>query len=329
MDSNSRRRQPGKLVAAALDRYTALYENFVPGARAPYSGPKRAERAKRHCPAMGPAGYRGQGPWLVAVGLVAWMAAPGTAAQAPQPPPSVAAQAVQYMSGTATIEGYVARPKGASKGPGVIVLHDDLGLNSRFREVVHQFAEAGFVALAPHLPSRSKTPASEPNQGRPQRAAVAGLPWPQTVEDLRSAFAFLQEDPGVDAMRISAVGVGWGEYRVWKLAEATPTLYRAVVFYGVTPTDDDRLRTIKTPVLGHYAERDYLITARALKTKQLLGDRFTYHVYLTVPGFFGGGTGLIQPATGGSVISLPSGLQPGPAAAAAKLAWTRTLAFLR
>ncbi|MGH9255098.1 MAG: dienelactone hydrolase family protein [Vicinamibacterales bacterium] len=265
----------------------------------------------------------------VALGLAHWMGAPGDAAQAPQPPPSVAAQAVQFTSGTATIEAYVARPKSASKGPGVIVLHDDLGLNNRFRELVHQFADAGFVALAPHLPSRSKTPASEPSQGRPPRTAVAGLPWSQTVDDLRSAFAFLQADPGVDAMRISAVGVGWGEYRVWKLAEATPTLYRASVFYGVTPTDDDRLRTIKTRVLGHYAERDYLITARVLKTKQLLGDRFTYYIYPTVPGFFGGGTGLIQPATGGSVISLPSGLQPAPAAAAATLAWTRTLEFLR
>lgn len=268
-------------------------------------------------------------PASLAVGLAAWMAAPGDAAQAPPPPPSVAAQAVSYTSGTATIEAYVARPKSAARAPGVIVLHDDLGLNSRFRELVHHFADAGFVALAPHLPSRSKTPASEPGQGRPPRPAVAGLAWNQTVNDLRAALAFLQGDPGVNPMRISAVGVGWGEYRVWMLAEAEPTLYRAVVFYGVTPADDDRLRTIKTRVQGHYAERDYLITARVLKTKQLLGDRFTYYIYPTVPGFFGGGTGLIQPATGGSVISLPSGLQQAPAAAAARLAWTRTLEFLR
>jgi dienelactone hydrolase len=97
----------------------------------------------------------------------------------------------------------------------------------------------------------------------------------------------------------------------------------------VTPTDDDRLRTIRTPILGHYAERDYLITARVLKTKKLLGERFTYHIYPTVPGFFGGGTGQLQPATGGSVISLPTGSPQAAAAAAAKQAWTRTLEFLQ
>jgi len=67
---------------------------------------------------------------------------------------------------------------------------------------------------------------------------------------------------------------------VWQLAQSTPALYRAVVFYGVTPTNDDQLRTIQTPVLGHYAELDYLITARVLKTKRLLGNRFTYYVYV-------------------------------------------------
>ena len=260
------------------------------------------------------------------LGIAAWMSVPGTARQTPPP---VEAQAVEYPSGTAAIEAYIARPGGASQSPGVIVLHDDLGLNDRFRSLTRQFAEAGFVALAPHLPSRSNTPASEPRDGSPQRAAIADLSSVEAAGDLRAAFAYLLQDPGVDATRISAVGVGWGEYRVWQLAQSTPDLYRAVVFYGVTPTDDDRLRTIQVPVLGHYAEFDYLITARVLKTAQLLGDTFTYHVYPTVPGFFGGGTGRIQPPTGGSVVSLPAGPHQASGAAAAELAWTRTLDFLR
>jgi len=94
---------------------------------------------------------------------------------------------------------YIARPHGASKSPAVIVLNDDLGLNNRFRELTRQFAQAGFVALAPHLPSRSKTPAVEPRQGSPGRLAVAGLDWYQSVDDLRAAFTFLEQDPGVDA----------------------------------------------------------------------------------------------------------------------------------
>jgi dienelactone hydrolase len=81
--------------------------------------------------------------------------------------------------------------------------------------------------------------------------------------------------------------------------------------------------------MGHYAQRDYLITARVLKTKKLLDERFTYHIYPTVPGFFGGGSGQLQQATGGSVISLPAGPHQASATAAAKQAWTRTLEFLQ
>lgn len=80
--------------------------------------------------------------------------------------------------------------------------------------------------------------------------------------------------------------------------------------------------------MGHYAEQDYLITMRVLKTKKLLGDRFTYHIYPTAPGFFGGGTGQLQQATGGYVTSLRGGATQA-AAAAAKQAWTRTVEFLQ
>lgn len=260
----------------------------------------------------------------VVLGLTVWVAPSRMAAQ------GMGVQPISYSStGGAMIDAYIARPAGAAKSPAVIVVHDDLGANKAIQDLTQRFAQAGFVALAPHLPSRSKTPALDFKDGRPpQPTPVAALGWSQTVDDVRAAFTFLQQDSAVDASRISAVGIGWGEFRVWKLAEQTPTLHRAVVFYGLTPTDDDSLRTVRTPILGHYAEQDYLITMRVLKTKKLLGDRFTYHIYPTAPGFFGGGTGQLQQATGGYVISLRGGATQA-AAAAAKQAWTRTVEFLQ
>ena len=180
----------------------------------------------------------------------------------------------------------MARPKGASRKPGVIVLHDDLGLNSRFRELAHQFAEAGFVALAPHLPSRV-----EDTSVRFERAAsstaVVGSPSAQTVEELTiSVRVHAKRIRRRSPTRISAVGVGWGEYRVWTAGEsnagALPRCRLLRRHRRQTTTDCARMQT---PVLGHYAELDYLITARVLKTKQLLGSKFTYYIYPTVPGF--------------------------------------------
>jgi dienelactone hydrolase len=266
----------------------------------------------------------------VVLGLTEWVAPPRAAAQTAQSSPDV--QSVQYPSGDAMIDAYIARPTGASKNPAVIIVHDDLGANNTFRELTRQCAQAGFIALAPNLLSRLGKPAVEPSNGlQPElrRTPVAGLTPYQSVEDVKAAFTFLQQDSGVDAGRISAIGVGWGEFRVWKLAEETPTLDRAVVFYGVTPPDDDQLGTIHAAVLGHYAEQDYLPTMRVLQTKKLLGDRFTYYIYPTVPGFLGGGTGQLLSSTQAANRTSLRGSPPEARAAAAKVAWTKTLDFLR
>jgi carboxymethylenebutenolidase len=265
-----------------------------------------------------------------AVIFVALLSTQQSAAQAAQSQPAVELQSIKYPSGGAMIDAYLARPRGASKSPAVIVVHDNLGANQTFQALTRQFAAAGFVALAPHLPSRSAIPAAEPAAGRPpQRTPVTGLNFTQATQDLAAAFAFLGQDGGVDAAKISAVGVGWGGFAVWKLAEQTPKLYRAVVYYAGTPADDDRLRAINAHILGHYAEQDYLATARVLKTKQLLGPKFTYYIYPTVPGFVGGGTGEVQPVTEEVEANSLGGSSPAAVAAAAKQTWTRTLAFLR
>ena len=261
--------------------------------------------------------------WVV-LGLASLIGAPRAAAQD--------VQQIQYASQDGTmLSAYIARPARAEKGPAVIIVHDDLGANKTFQDLARQCAGAGFVALAPNLPSRSGKSALEPTDGvQPRVTPVTGLNVEQTVVDVEAAYAFLKQDSQVDTSKISAVGVGWGAFRVWRLAEDAPTLYRAVVFYGVTPYDQDQLRTIRVPVQAHYAEQDYLITVTALKTKQLLRDKFTYYIYPSVPGFLGGGTGALlsqQSGTGG-FFSM-DGTTPEVRMAAAKQAWTRTLDFLR
>jgi carboxymethylenebutenolidase len=264
---------------------------------------------------------------VVTLAVLAWSTPLSVEAQTPGN-----AQAITYASGSTMIDAIIARPAGAGKNPAVVIVHDDLGANQKFRDLAQQFAQAGFVALVPNLPSRAKKPAVEEpaTSGRSSpQAPVNGLTGTQITDDLRAAVEFLQKDAAVDATKISVVGVGWGEFRAWRLAEAVPTLYRAVVFYGVIDTDDERIKTVKIPVLGHYAEYDYLATMRTLKTKHMLGDKFTYFVYPTVPGFMGGGTGSLVPGPGASGRMVLRKKDAQAAAAAAKQAWDRTVDFLK
>jgi carboxymethylenebutenolidase len=232
-------------------------------------------------------------------------ASPLPAAQAQES--SVATETVHYDSGGFNLDGFVARPAGGGRHPAVLVIHDSVGLNDSIREIAKQFAAAGYIALAPDFTSRlggTRTPDQ-------MAQAVGRLSANLSVQDARSAFAYLQKDAGVDAARISTVGFGWGGWRSFMLAVSVPELYRAVIYCGTTPSQS--FDAVHAPVLAHYAQFDFRTTGNALLTGKTMtdaGKKFTYFVYPQVNrGFY----------------------VPGAqySAEAAKLAWTRTLDFLR
>jgi carboxymethylenebutenolidase len=223
------------------------------------------------------------------------------------PPANIDTATVQFDSGGLPLGAYVAKPKGGGKNPAVIVIHDNQGLNDAMRELTRQFAAAGFVAMAPDLASR---PGAVKSPGQAMQE-IGQLSPALTVQDLRAALAFLQKDPAVDPAKISAAGFGWGGWRSFMLATSVPELYRAVVYCGSTPTEG--FENVHAPVLANYAQFDFRVTGNALWTQKTMHDAgkdFTYYVY---PGAY------------------RAFYSPGPQydADAAKLAWTRTLDFLK
>jgi carboxymethylenebutenolidase len=231
----------------------------------------------------------------LAFGSSRWSAAakPRSAAALPED-----GQMVQYSSGDSKISAYVVKPASGDKHAAVIIVHDREGLNDETKEVARRFAEAGFVAFAPDL-----------SRGAGAKA-IGGIPLTQPVGDLDAAFAYLQKDSSVDAAKISAVGFGWGGWRVFKLAEDTPALSKGVVFYAVTPTDAN-LKDIHASILGNYAQYDFRITGNAAWTEKELGKKFTYHVY---------------PKTDHGFFTMTNN---DDNSAAAKMSWTKTVEFLK
>jgi carboxymethylenebutenolidase len=238
-------------------------------------------------------------------GASGWAATPRAAQDAQAA--DVGATTTQFDSGGLNIDAYLAKPKGGAKNPAVIVIHDNQGLNDSMREITRQLAAAGFVAMAPDLVSRLGAPKA-PGQ---TMQAISQLSPNLTVQDLKAAFAFLQKDPDVDPAKISVVGFGWGGWRSFMLATSVPDLYRAVVYSGSTPAQG--IENAHTPVLANYAQYDFRVTGNALSTEKTMhdaGKNFTYYVYPGVyRAFYSAG--------------------PQYNAEAAKLAWTRTLDFLR
>jgi len=222
-------------------------------------------------------------------------------------PANVVTETIHYDSGGFNIDAFVAKPAGGGKHPAVLVIHDNQGLNDSIRDIAKQFAAAGYFALAPDFTSRlggTRTPDQ-------MAEAVPRLSPNLSAQDARAAFAYLQKDSDVDAAKISTVGFGWGGWRSFMLAVSAPELYRAVIYCGSTPSQS--FDAVHSPVLAHYAQFDFRTTGNALLTEKTMteaGKKFTYFVYPQVSrGFYA------------------PGMQYS--ADAAKLAWTRTLEFLK
>jgi carboxymethylenebutenolidase len=156
-----------------------------------------------------------------------------------------------YPGATGDIKAYMARPKGATKLPAVIVIHENRGLNAHIEDVTRRVALEGFLALGPDLLSPvGGTPENEDTA----REMIGKLDGQQTVQNLVAAVAFLAQ-PANGNGKVGAMGFCWGGGMVGELAVNAPDLDAAVVYYGRQPKTAE-VDKIKAPLLLHYAGMD-------------------------------------------------------------------------
>lgn len=167
---------------------------------------------------------------------------------------SIQAEYVEYPSpaGSGTMRGYMVRPAGATGPlPGILVIHENRGLNPYIEDVVRRMAAAGFVALGPD----ALTPlGGYPGNDDEGRTMQAQLDRDTMTEDFVAGARFLMGHPSCTG-RVGAVGFCFGGGMVSTLAIRIPELAAGVPFYGSQPPAD-QVHLIQAPLQIHYAERD-------------------------------------------------------------------------
>lgn len=217
---------------------------------------------------------------------------------------------VPSPSGFGTVKAYLAKPAtGTAKLPGVLVVHENRGLNPHIEDIARRLALEGYLALAPD----ALTPlGGYPGDEDKARALFAQLDQSRTRQDFIAAAEALKARPDCTG-RIGVVGFCYGGGIAHMLATQLPDLAAAVPFYGNLPPAQDAAK-VKAPLLIHFAGVDERINAAwptyeaALKAA---GVRYTAHQYpATQHGFHNDTT-------------------PRYDANAAQLAWERTLGFFK
>ena len=177
--------------------------------------------------------------------------------------PAVQGSRVQYDSlGGARVTGYLARPSDASKSyPGVVVIHENRGLNDHIRDVARRLAKAGFIALAPDLTSRQGS--TETLSPEMAQAALSNTPEADLVADLKAGADFLSTQAGVSTPdRLGVTGFCFGGGQTYRLTVASPRIAAAASYYGpIAMPLIEELRNVNAAILVHHAESDDRVNA--------------------------------------------------------------------
>jgi carboxymethylenebutenolidase len=212
----------------------------------------------------------------------------------PADAPDLEADNVVFPGEASVLMAYLVRPKREETNPipGVLVIHENRGLNDHIRDVTRRVARAGFVALGIDLLSRQggtgqfATPTEQ--QQAYGRTTVEGR-----LADMRSAVAYLRAVDGVRGDRIGSVGFCAGGANVWLLGTSDEEMTASVVYYG-TPVALDRIANLKGALLCHYAELDRNLTINSAPViPALINQRktFGYMVHEGVGHAFNNDTG--------------------------------------
>ena len=225
--------------------------------------------------------------------------------------PRLDAQNVTYPGASGEMKGYLAFPKDAAGPlPAVIVIHENRGLNPHIRDVARRMALEGFVALAPDfLSPNGGTPANEDEA----RAMFQSLDMATATANGEATRAFLAGHQKTNG-KVGAIGFCWGGGMVNRMAVASPELGAGVAYYG-SQAPADQVPSIKAPLMLHYASLDDRINAGIDAYKAALdanGKTYELHMYEGVNHAFNNDTSAARYNK-----------------AAADLAWSRTVEFLK
>ncbi len=168
--------------------------------------------------------------------------------------PDIVAEYIMYPSpnGHGEVRGYFVKPANATgKLPGVVVVHENRGLNPYIEDVARRVAKAGFIALAPDgLTSVGGYPGND-DKGRELQRQVDPT---KLMNDFFAAIEFLTAHEATTG-KIGITGFCYGGGVSNAAAVAYPELRAAVPFYG-RQADVADVPRIQAPLLLHFGELD-------------------------------------------------------------------------
>lgn len=179
--------------------------------------------------------------------------------------------------GGGTIRGLLSKPKKAKKKlPGIIVVHENRGLNPYIEDVGRRAAMEGFISLAPD----ALTPlGGYPGNDDEGRAMQKKRDKNKMLEDFIAAFEYLKNHKDCTG-KVGVVGFCFGGWISNMMAVKVPDLAAAVPYYGSQPSKED-VAKINAPLMIQNAGLDKRVNAGwPAYEEALIEDKKEYKAYM-------------------------------------------------
>ncbi len=226
--------------------------------------------------------------------------------------PRLKSEFITYDStkGGGKIKGLLSQPTGTKKKlPGIIVVHENRGLNPYIEDVGRRAAVEGFITLAPDALSPLGGYPGNDDAGRELQKKRTRE---EMLEDFIAAYEYLKSHKDCNG-RIGVVGFCFGGWIANMMAVKIPDLCAAVPYYGGQPTAAEAEK-IKTPILAQYASLDTRVNEGWPAFEAILKKNKVEHV----PYFYEGVN-----------HGFHNNTTPRYDEKAANLSWTRTIDFFK
>ncbi len=159
---------------------------------------------------------------------------------------NVETQDVNYFENT---QGFLAKPSGEGKFPGIVMIHEWWGLNDNIKEMAKSLASHGYVVLAVDLYNGEVATTSDQ-----ARQLITSFDADVGIQNMNLAASYIQENHNVE--KLGSIGWCFGGGQSLNLALNNQDMDATVIYYGSLVTEQEALSLINWPVLGVFAELD-------------------------------------------------------------------------
>jgi carboxymethylenebutenolidase len=177
---------------------------------------------------------------------------------------------VSVKRGDRDVKSFIAFPEVKDKATAVVVIHEIFGLSDWVQSVTDQFAEAGYIAIAPDLLSgKAPNGGGTKELGRDVRRAISELKPDEIVKDLDAVVEHVAKLPACNG-KVVVTGFCWGGGQAFRFAANNRKIKAALPFYGSWPHREDELNRIACPVYGFYGGNDARINKTIPESERLM-----------------------------------------------------------